>query len=164
MPIAKTFGYGASAMNYCCPTEELVRPSITGKTVENQCDACYTTTLSNCGNYGEYLFTSYYWKFPFETRWFSDGVSAVNENLSKNTGTNSGTNTGTNTGTKTETTGDNSGSNIDTNTAETAENGSFSAETQTLTMVIGASVLLFLTWKTFNKVSGLKKCYVKKKS
>ena len=56
MPIAKTFGYGASAMNYCCPTDELVRPSITGKTVENQCAACYTTTLSNCGNYGEFFF------------------------------------------------------------------------------------------------------------
>merc|ERR1712157_678088 len=98
MPIAKTFGYGASAMNYCCPTDELVRPSITEKTVENQCAACYTTTLSNCGNY--------------------DGVSAVNENLSKNTGTN--------TGTKTETTGGNSGSNIDANTVETTENGSFS--------------------------------------
>ena len=57
MPIAKDFGYGASAINYCCPTDELIRPSITGDTVkENQCDVCYTTDLSNCGNYGGSLF------------------------------------------------------------------------------------------------------------
>ena len=52
MPIAKTFGDGASAMNYCCPTDNLVLP--TGEPTENQCAACYITTLSNCDNYGEY--------------------------------------------------------------------------------------------------------------
>ena len=56
MPNAKTFGYGASAINYCCPTDELIRPSITGTAVENECSACYTTTLSNCGNYGKSLY------------------------------------------------------------------------------------------------------------
>ena len=54
MPNAKTYGFGASATNYCCPTDELIRPSITGTAVENECSACYTTTLSNCGNYGQY--------------------------------------------------------------------------------------------------------------
>ena len=93
MPNAKTYGFGASATNYCCPTDELVRAPITGRTAENQCAACYKTALSNCRNYGEYPF----FQFCIETRWVSDGVSAVNENLSENTGTNTGTNTGANT-------------------------------------------------------------------
>ena len=162
MPIAKTFGYGASAINYCCPTDELVRPPITGGTAENQCAACYKTALSNCGNYGEYPF----FQFCIETRWVSDGVSAVNENFLKKTDEIAGsdidqTTLGTtvdesssaktesfsdgvstvnenlleNMGTNTEeNAGENASSNVDTNSGETTEDGSSSAETHSLTI------------------------------
>ena len=65
MPFAKDFGYGASLTNYCCPTDELIRPLLTGNTVENECAACYTTTLSNCGNYGENP-RSFFFNFIFK--------------------------------------------------------------------------------------------------
>ena len=52
MFVAKSYGFGANALNYCCPTDELIRP-VAGQTTENQCAACYKTTLSNCGDYGE---------------------------------------------------------------------------------------------------------------
>ena len=52
MPLAKSYGFGANALNYCCPTDELIRP-VAEQATENQCAACYKTTLSNCGNYGE---------------------------------------------------------------------------------------------------------------
>ena len=56
MPIAQPYGFGANAINYCCPTEKLVRP-VAGETVDNQCSPCYPTTLSNCANYGENYLT-----------------------------------------------------------------------------------------------------------
>ena len=65
MPFAKDFGYGASITNYCCPTDELIRPLLTGDTVENECAACYTTTLSNCGNYGGNMFFNFTFKLAY---------------------------------------------------------------------------------------------------
>ena len=49
-PIAQTTGIGTAALNFCCPTINLVQPGV-GQTQNNQCTRCEITDKSNCDNY-----------------------------------------------------------------------------------------------------------------
>ena len=76
--------------------------------------------------------------FRFETRWFSDGVSVVNEYLLKNNVINTETYTAVNAGSKIDT--NTTGNGTTDGTAEDED----SARIMKLSLIIGGSVLLIL--------------------
>ena len=53
-PDAHTTGARVAALNFCCPTVNLVQP-VAGQTQDNQCTPCTVTATSNCDNFSKFL-------------------------------------------------------------------------------------------------------------